>query len=70
MANEIMIAGRRIGPESPPYIVAELSANHGGSLQRALDVMEPPRPPVSMPSSCRLHAGHHDHRPRRAGFSY
>src|ERR1051325_5005711 len=35
----IQIAGRRIGPGAPPYIVAELSANHGGSLDRALDVM-------------------------------
>jgi pseudaminic acid synthase len=36
----IRIAGRAIGPGQPPYIVAELSANHGGSLERALAVME------------------------------
>ena len=36
MQSEIKIAGRAIGPEHPPYIVAELSANHGGSLDRAL----------------------------------
>jgi pseudaminic acid synthase len=40
VASEIMIADRRIGMDQPPYIVAELSANHGGSLQRALMVME------------------------------
>src|SRR3974390_1531019 len=33
-------AGRRIGAGQPPYVVAELSANHGGSLDRALGVME------------------------------
>ena len=33
---EISIAGRPIGPNHPPLIVAELSANHNGDLQRAL----------------------------------
>jgi N-acetylneuraminate synthase len=36
VAPDIIIAGRRIGAGSPPYIVAELSANHGGSLEHAL----------------------------------
>jgi len=36
----VEIAGRRIGAGQPPYVVAELSANHGGSLDRALGVME------------------------------
>lgn len=34
------IADRWIGPNFPPYIVAELSANHSGSFERALAVME------------------------------
>lgn len=34
------IEGREIGPSSPPYIIAELSANHNGSLDRALQTIE------------------------------
>jgi len=30
---------RPIGPDQPPYIIAELSANHNGSLERDLDTM-------------------------------
>jgi pseudaminic acid synthase len=36
----ISIAGRRIGPGEPPYIIAEMSANHNGSLDRALAIVE------------------------------
>jgi len=39
MQSEISIAGRAVGPGHRPYIVAELSANHGGSVQRALDTL-------------------------------
>jgi pseudaminic acid synthase len=35
----VAIHGRRIASEEPPYIVAELSANHGGSLSLALEIM-------------------------------
>ncbi len=31
----LTIAGRRIGHDEPPYIIAELSANHGGDIERA-----------------------------------
>lgn len=31
---------RPIGPDQPPYIIAELSANHNGSLERALATMD------------------------------
>lgn len=34
------INGRQIGTEQPPYIIAELSANHNGSLDRALQTIE------------------------------
>jgi pseudaminic acid synthase len=40
MLSEITIAGRPIGLHRPPFVLAELSANHGGSLARALTVME------------------------------
>lgn len=36
----IEIAGRRIGPEAPPYIIAEMSGNHNGSLERALKILQ------------------------------
>lgn len=39
MSEPLHIAGRRIGGASPCFIIAELSANHGGSLQRALEVV-------------------------------
>lgn len=35
----IEIEKRRIGPEYPPYVVAELSANHNGKLDRALETL-------------------------------
>lgn len=34
------INGRKIGPGHPPYIVAEMSANHNGSLDRAFATIE------------------------------
>tara|TARA_B110000211_G_scaffold184861_1_gene209657 strand:- start:9234 stop:10283 length:1050 start_codon:yes stop_codon:yes gene_type:complete len=36
----ITIDGRNIGPEYPPYIIAELSANHNGDINRAYKIME------------------------------
>jgi len=38
--GEISIAGRRIGPDQPPYIVAEMSGNHNGDINRALRILE------------------------------
>lgn len=34
------IAGRAIGPDLPPYVIAELSANHNGRLETALKIIE------------------------------
>lgn len=39
-ASEITIDGTKIGAEQPPYVIAELSANHNGSLERALVTIE------------------------------
>lgn len=36
----ITIAGRRISSEAPPYVIAELSANHNGRLETALSIIE------------------------------
>jgi pseudaminic acid synthase len=34
------IQNRPIGPDQPPYVIAELSANHNGSLDRALATID------------------------------
>lgn len=36
----INIAGRRIAADAPPYVIAELSANHNGRLETALKIIE------------------------------
>ncbi|RCV89374.1 pseudaminic acid synthase [Billgrantia montanilacus] len=36
----INIAGRRIAADEPPYIIAELSANHNGKLETALQIID------------------------------
>ncbi len=37
--QDIQIAGRIIGAKAPPYVIAELSANHNGSLETALRIV-------------------------------
>ena len=37
---EITINGRQIGPMYPPYVIAEMSANHNGKLETALLIIE------------------------------
>ena len=39
-AECVTIAGREIGPDRPPYVVAEMSGNHNGDIGRALALME------------------------------
>ncbi|MCE5234354.1 MAG: pseudaminic acid synthase [Mizugakiibacter sp.] len=36
----IAVAGRRIAADRPPYVIAELSANHNGRLDTALKIVE------------------------------
>jgi pseudaminic acid synthase len=37
---DIDIAGRTIGPDHAPYIIAEMSANHNGSIENAFKIIE------------------------------
>lgn len=39
-SKAIHIAGRAIGPEHPPYLIAELSANHNGSIETAFSLID------------------------------
>jgi N-acetylneuraminate synthase len=40
MTRSIEIAGRRIGGGRSPYVIAELSGNHQGRIERALELVE------------------------------
>jgi N-acetylneuraminate synthase len=40
MANGFRIADRWIGPDYPPFVIAEMSGNHNQSLARALEIVE------------------------------
>lgn len=40
MGGHIAINGRHIGSDYPPYVIAELSANHNGKLDTALRIIE------------------------------
>ena len=37
---EILISGRQIGREHPPFVIAEMSGNHNQSLERALQIVD------------------------------
>jgi N-acetylneuraminate synthase len=39
-APSLMIASRPIGPDHPPFIIAEMSGNHNQSLDRALAIVD------------------------------
>ena len=39
MVEPIFIDGKELSDNCPPYIIAEISANHNGSLERALDTI-------------------------------
>lgn len=40
MNEFITIDGKKIGPDFTPYIIAELSANHNGDINRAFEILE------------------------------
>jgi pseudaminic acid synthase len=37
--HEIAVGDRMIGPGHEPFVIAEMSGNHGGDLERALDIV-------------------------------
>jgi pseudaminic acid synthase len=43
MTKTFSIANRPVGRGHPPYVVAELSANHNGSIERAMELMNAAR---------------------------
>lgn len=38
--NEIKISGRKIGPEYPPLVIAEIGINHEGIFERAVEMVD------------------------------
>ncbi|PDT81737.1 pseudaminic acid synthase [Sinorhizobium sp. BJ1] len=40
MSRNLTIAGRQIGPGFPPYVIAEMSANHNGRIETALSLID------------------------------
>lgn len=36
----VRIDGRAVGPDEPPYVIAEMSGNHNQSLERALEIVD------------------------------
>ncbi|HAT35086.1 MAG TPA: pseudaminic acid synthase [Rhodospirillaceae bacterium] len=40
MAMNFSLDGREIGPDQPPYVVAEMSGNHNGNIDRAFAIIE------------------------------
>ena len=40
MNKNIIIDGRLIGLEAPPYVIAEMSANHNGNIETAFKIIE------------------------------
>jgi pseudaminic acid synthase len=40
LSTSFSIGDRRIGPDAPPFIIAEMSGNHNQSLDRALEIVD------------------------------
>ena len=51
--KRVNIDGQEISQRVKPYIVAELSANHNGSIDNAIELITAPNDVVQTQSSCR-----------------
>jgi N-acetylneuraminate synthase len=40
LGQGFVIAGRRIGTDQPPFVIAELSGNHNGRIERAMELID------------------------------
>ena len=40
LSREININGRLIAEDAPPYVIAELSANHNGKFETAIEIIK------------------------------
>ena len=38
--KSIKIGNTQIGPSEPPFIIAEMSANHNGSIENAFNIID------------------------------
>jgi len=38
--NELIISGRKIGPQYPPFVIAEIGINHGGDYHKAVQMID------------------------------
>jgi sialic acid synthase SpsE len=38
--KEFAIAGRKIGPDQPPFVIAEVGINHEGQVTKALRLVD------------------------------
>ena len=40
MSKEFSIAGRKLGPDHPPLVIAEVGINHEGEIKKALQLVD------------------------------
>jgi len=64
MNRSINIAGRLVGQDHPPFVIAEMSGNHNSSLDRALQIVEAAAKSGAAAQDPDLHARYHDARHR------